>query len=99
MEKAKLFRSKEKKCNIFYRLNIIGYELGDLMKDIAYMHRFPKETDAHRANAKLSLADLIVQISLLCDELGFNEDELKELGWKHLEEKYKEFEQRGWVEV
>jgi hypothetical protein len=35
----------------------------------------------------------------LCDELGFNEDELKELGWKHLEEKYKEFEQRGWVEV
>ena len=99
MERAEQYRSKEPKSNIFYRLSIIGYELGDLMKDIAYMHRFPKERVAHRANAKLSVADLIVQISLLCDELNFNENELRELGWEHLEEKYKEFEKRGWVDV
>jgi hypothetical protein len=99
MEKAKEYRAKERKAHIFFRLSIISYELGDLNRDIAYMHRFPKESNAHRANVKLSLADLMVQLSLLCNELGFDEGELRELGWKHLEEKYEEFDRRGWVEV
>ena len=99
MARAKEYRRKEPKAHIFFRLSIISYELGDLHRDIAYMYRFPKESSAHRANVRLSLGDLMVQLSLLCDELGFNEEEIKELGWKHLEEKYKEFERRGWVEV
>jgi NTP pyrophosphatase (non-canonical NTP hydrolase) len=99
MSKAKEFRAKEPQAHIFFRLSVITYELGDLHKDIVFMHRFPKEKEAHKANAKLSLADMLVQIFLLCDELGFDVEELIELGWKHLEEKYKEYERRGWVEI
>lgn len=99
MSKAREFRAKEPKAPIFFRLSVISYELGDLHRDIAFSIRFPQEKAAHMANAKLSLADLIVQIHLLCDELGFDEKELDELGWKHLEERYAEFKRRGWVSV
>jgi hypothetical protein len=99
LNRAKEFRAKEPKAHIFFRLSVISYELGDLHRDIAFMNRFPMEKDAHKINAKLSLADMIVQIFLLCDELGFDERELEELGWRHLEERYKEFESRGWTEI
>jgi len=89
----------EPKSNIFFRLCIITYEFGDLSKDIAYAYRFPNEHEAHMANAKLSLADLLTQLSILCKELGFNESELRELGFQHLREKFKEFEKRGWVAI
>ena len=88
---------KEPKADMFFRLNIIFYELGDLSRDIVYMHRFPDERIAHKANARLSLADLFTQLSLLCKELDFNEEKLRKLGWRHLKEKYKEFEKRGWT--
>lgn len=90
---------KEPKANIFFRLSVISYQLGDLHRDIAYMHRFPKEAEAHKANAKLSLADLLIQLSSLCKELGFDESELYELGKQRLKERYTEFERRGWVNL
>jgi hypothetical protein len=89
----------EPKTNIFFRLCIIAYEFGDLCRDIVYAHRFPNEHEAHMANAKLSLADLLTQLSIICKELGFNETELRELGVQHLREKHREFEKRRWVDV
>jgi hypothetical protein len=99
VEKAKEFRTKEPKAPIFFRLSVIAYELGDLHRDIVFMVRFPSEKAAHLANAKLSLADLMTQLTLLCDELGFDEDEIRSLGWEHLKERYNEFKRRGWVEI
>jgi len=97
--KPKMNENHEPKSNIFFRLCIITYEFGDLSKDIVYAYRFPKEHEAHMANAKLSLADLLTQLSILCKELGFNESELRELGFQHLRERFKEFEKRGWVAI
>lgn len=89
----------EPPISIFGRLAIIHYELGDLTKDLTYAHRFPDEKEAHLANAKLSLADLLTQLSLLCVELGFDEGEIRELGLEHIMERFEEFKKRRWVPV
>ena len=99
MKNTEIEDRNEPKANIFFRLSIIGYELGDLNKDIVYMRRFPNEKEAHRADSKLSLADLLTQISILCIELGFDEEEIRKMGKAHLNERYSEFEKRGWKEV
>jgi len=98
-DKPATIEAREPRSNVFFRLCIIAYEFGDLCRDVVYMHRFPLEKAAHKANAKLSLADLFTQLSLLCKELEFDEEELRRLGWQHLSERYKEFEKRGWVDV
>jgi len=89
--------TKEPKISIFGRLCIITYELGDLYRDLFYAYRLPNEKRAHLANAKLDLGELFVQLSILCKELGFDEKELRELGWQHLKDKFEELSKRGWV--
>jgi hypothetical protein len=89
--------TNEPKLSIIGRLAIISYELGDLIRDLFYANRFPEERWAHLANAKLSLADVFTQLSILCRELGFNEEEIRKLGWEHLRERFEEFKKRGWV--
>lgn len=93
---AEQAKAREKPADIFFRLSIISYEIGDLNKDIVYAFRFPDQKRAHLANAQLSLADALTQLSILCKELGFDEEELRKLGWQHLEERYGEFEENGW---
>jgi hypothetical protein len=97
-QRAKLV-TKEPENSIFGRLLIITYEMGDLTRDIFYANRFPEEREAHLANVSLSIADLLVQLSLLCKELGLDEEELRRLGWNHLQERYQEFQKRGWAPV
>lgn len=80
---------------IFQRLVIITYELGDLNRDLFYARHFSDERKAHLANAKLSIADLFTQLSLLCRDLGLKEIELRKLGWHHLQERLEELERRG----
>ena len=48
----------EPKQNVFFRLSIISYELGDVSRDI--------KNNGH--NLKLSLADAFAQLSILCKE-------------------------------
>ena len=85
----------ELKDSAFQRLIIITYELGDLNRDLFYARHFQDERKAHLANAKLSIADLFTQLSLLCRDLGFKEIELRKLGWRHLQERLEELEKRG----
>lgn len=99
MDKIEELKAKEPKANIFFRLSVIAYEFGDLNRDIVYMHRFPEEKNVHKAHMKLSLADLLTQLSLLCRELEFDEEELRKFGLAHLREKYAEFRKRGWIEI
>jgi hypothetical protein len=84
---------------IFQRLVIITYELGDLCRDLFYARHFVGERKAHLANAKLSLADLFTQLSLLCRDLGFDEKELRELRQQHLQERFKELRSRVIVPI
>ena len=84
--------------DLFFRLSIITYELGDLHRALVYGHSFSSEQFSHVEEAKLALADLFIQLSILCFELGFSEPELKMLGWDHLRDRYKDFDKRGWSE-
>jgi len=86
----------EPKCSVFYRLSIILYELGDLAKNLCYSHRFPNYPEN---DAKLAVADLVTMVHALCIEQGWDFESLRELGVKHLEQRYQEFSEKGWKEL
>lgn len=96
--------------NLFFRTNIIMYEFGDLCRSIVYAERFKntdkplfrngfKDNSTILAEGKLAMADMITQIRMLCLSLGWNFNELSELGIQHLEERQKEHVRDGWIEV
>lgn len=89
----------EPEKNVFFRLSIITYELGAVHKDIVYMMRFPDQRKGRKANLELSLADTFTQLSLLCKELDLDEEKIRKLGWQHLQERFKDFKEDGWVPV
>lgn len=90
---------KEKSCDIFFRMNLITYEWGALVKDLVYSKRFPNDKNAHLAHAKTEFADLLIQLKILISELNFNEDLLVNMGKLRLEEKYLEFDNKEWVDL
>lgn len=92
-------RMKEKKNNISVRLNIVTYELGRVVRSVTYAQRFPDRSNAYLADAKLEIGDLLTMIHMLCQELGFSFDELRELGYLHTKERYDDFESNKWVEA
>jgi hypothetical protein len=89
----------EPKAHVFFRLSIITHHVGEVNADIWRIHRIPAEAKAHKANLRISLADLFTQLSILCIELGLDEKELKDFGLQRYKEKGIEFKERGWVEV
>lgn len=62
------------------QIRVVTYELGDLVKCVHKMLRFPHLSSGFKAEAKLALADLIIQLHLTAAYLGFDFDELTELG-------------------
>ena len=68
------------------QIRVVTYELGDLVKCIHKMLRFPHLSSAFRAEAKLALADLIAQLHLTAAYLEFDFDELVELGFRRAKE-------------
>lgn len=92
----------EPEKNVFFRLSIIAYELGEVHRAVVYMKRFLKDTKIQkiqRANLKLALADTFTQLSILCKEQGLDEEEIRELGWEHLGHRFKDFKKDGWKAV
>ncbi len=89
-------RMKEKKNTIEGRLNIVTYELGKAVHSIYYSLRFPNDKNVHLKEAKLELGDLITQINMLCQELGFEFDDVRSLGLEHIKERYEDFEINKW---
>ena len=88
--------------NQFFRMSIIGYELGDLHRAIAYSARFKDDEKmriAHLANGKLAMADLLTQLDLLCLTFGWDFNKLRRLGIDHLRERHDDFRRDGWSEV
>ncbi len=90
---------KEPKAHVFFRLSLITHHLGEVHADIIGIHRIPSEARAHRANLKISLADLFMQLSILCLELGVDEEEVRRFAIERYRERTAEYKERGWVEV
>jgi hypothetical protein len=84
------------KLSLEERALIIGYEVGDLQRDIFYAEHRPEERTAHLANLKLSIGDAMVQLKMLCEDLGWDAKAIEDLGWQHLKERYVEREEKGW---
>jgi hypothetical protein len=87
---------KEPKTSLLMRIAIVNYEIGDLTKNIAYAERFPDSQKVFLALAKADLADSLVQLKLLCNELGYDFNEVMSFGEEKLVERYKDFEKKGW---
>ena len=86
----------------FFRMSIIGYELGDLNRAIVYAKRFKDDkraSTAYLANGKLAMADLLTQLYLLCLTLEWDFNTLRKLGLDHLRERHDDFRRDGWSEV
>jgi len=106
----KLKNNEPTSDNLFFRTNIIMYEFGDLCRSIVYSERFKnnnktlfrngfKDTNVILSEGKLAMADMITQLRMLCLSLGWNFDDLSELGIKHLEERQQDFNRDRWNEV
>lgn len=92
--------------NPFFRLAIIGYEIGkafsSLEHAIVYAERFnndEKSRQSHLKNAQLELGDCFTQLQLLCETYGFDITETRKLGAQHLAERHKDFKIKGWTEI
>lgn len=96
--------------NVFFRLAIINYELGDLNRAIVYAHRFRnsdkalfkdgfKSEEVILSEGKLAMADLLTQLNMLCITMNWNFNELRRLGVEHLDERQKDFQRDRWSEV
>jgi hypothetical protein len=63
----------------------------------SYMERFPAEANAHRADLRLALGDVMVQAAMMCLDVGFSPREILQLGIQHVKERFIDFEARGWA--
>ena len=81
--------------SIEFRTLIISSEVGMLSKLIAYAAKFPKERSAHLADSKLAIGDALVQLKMLCLDLGFDPEEIEQLGLEHTLERFEDFRKRG----
>ena len=62
----------------------------------SYMTRFPGEANAHRADLKLAIGDVMVQAAMMCLDLGLSPQEIYDLGRQHVLERFTDFQERGW---
>lgn len=58
-----------------------------------------KDNPTILAEGKLAMADLLTQLFLLCESLGWKWHELRQLGTDHLRERHEDFKRDGWAEV
>jgi len=84
------------------RLSIMEYTFGYFVRDLVYKNRFrnnPKDRGIYEAHSKLTFANALIQWKLMCEQLGFDWNEMLALGQEHLEERYKDFMKDGWAKV
>ena len=82
------------------RTAIMQYTFGYFCRDIVYKNRFrnsPVDLGVYTAHSKLSFANALIQWKLMCEQLGFDWDEMLALGQEHLNERYKDFIRDGWT--
>lgn len=78
---------------------ICGYELGAIQQAImrnSAEHLDPVVKAGHMANAKLGMADLIVQLRMICITLNWSFKDIQDMGINHLKERHAELDKDGW---
>lgn len=75
---------------------ILQHQIGEAGYCIMKSRRFPDDEAGYLAATKLGIADAMVQIEMLCLDLGWNPAEIKRMGLQHTWERFRDFEERGW---
>lgn len=78
------------------RIVILNKEIAQVAYEILQCRIFPGEASAHMANAKLELGDAMVQIELLCYDVGLQPKDVLKQGIQHTFERFQDFDARGW---
>jgi len=84
--------------SFFPKSNDVFVILGNLHRNIVYSIRFPHEK-VYSDSTEFHITNLNRRLLELCEEQGLNENEVRELGWEHLKERYEEFKERGWKKI
>ncbi|ADI73542.1 hypothetical protein Metev_0636 [Methanohalobium evestigatum Z-7303] len=101
LKKIRRLEPPKNKQQLVTRAAIMGYELGDLQQFAVYNARSnmdPQILGSYRDNAKLALSDLLIQARMVCMDMGWDFDEVQELGLQHLQERMSEIQQDGFAE-
>uniref|UniRef100_A0A6M3X881 Uncharacterized protein n=1 Tax=viral metagenome TaxID=1070528 RepID=A0A6M3X881_9ZZZZ len=78
------------------RIDIMFYQLGEFEKYFkVYTKAYKILSDGYTAEARLSLANLLIQIDLFCVSKGWDIDMLRDEGYEHLLDKIAEVEVKG----
>ncbi|MCK4527997.1 hypothetical protein KAW18_11565 [candidate division WOR-3 bacterium] len=83
------------------RTNIMGYELGAIQQFTTKNSQSNLPEPIKRgleAEAKLGMADLIIQCRMLCLDMYWNFDEIQKIGLQHLKERHEDFKKEGFAE-
>ena len=59
---------------------VLVYEIGDVVKCIHYMENFPQDRKAYIAELRKAMADVFIQMKILCEMYDFSLSELFEEG-------------------
>lgn len=78
------------------RIIILNKEISLVAYKLLQSRIFPAESSAMRADAILDLGDAMVQIEMLCYDLGIQPGEVLKQGIQHTFERFADFEKRGW---
>ena len=78
------------------RIIILNKELAMVAYNLLQARIFLAESKAMRANAILELGDAMVQIEMLCYDLGLQPADVLAQGIQHTFERFADFEKRGW---
>ena len=74
-----------------FRLNVLVYEIGDLVKSVVYSEVYGKNSPEMRrafryGEEKKALADALIQLLIFIDIEGFSYDEILKIGLDGLKE-------------
>lgn len=70
--------------DLLYRCSVLGYQYGQMQKCLVYLLYY--EDQAYKIEAKIALADLMAQAHLMCRALGFEPEDVLQLGTDRLRE-------------
>lgn len=78
------------------RIIILNKEIALVAYGLLQARIFTAESAALQANAVLELGDAMVQIEMLCLDLGLIPKDVLRQGIQHTFERFQDFEARGW---
>lgn len=78
------------------RIIILSKEIALVAYGLLQARIFTAEAAALQANAILELGDAMVQMEMLCHDLGLKPADVLKQGIQHTFERFQDFEARGW---